>query len=58
MFPFSRTGLALCISFHTSTPPNDDKRISFTLVLTSQLNSRVTTGRLQQQHKFDSAISK
>ena len=35
MFPFSRTGLALSISFHTSTPRNDDKRISFTLVLTS-----------------------
>ena len=31
MFPFSRTGLALSISFHTSTPRNDDKRISFNL---------------------------
>ena len=28
------------------------------LVLTSQLHSRVTTGRFQQQHKFDSAVSK
>ena len=28
------------------------------LVLTSQSHSRVTTGRLQQQHKFDSAVRK
>ena len=30
----------------------------YTLVLTSQSHSKAATGRLQQQHKFDSAVSK